>query len=99
MFGDVGGRVRPGHTHFECGAGFLESARMAEGLKELIEEDLSFTLFVARDVFGAPGGEFGEFVPARHGGVLHERRRGGNSEGVGYHARVGVRPLGSHRGK
>jgi len=31
-------------------------------------------------VFGAPRGEFGEFFPARHGGVLHEDRWGGNSD-------------------
>jgi hypothetical protein len=33
------------------------------------------------DVLRAPRGEFGEFFPARHGGVLTEAEVGGNAEG------------------
>ena len=53
---------------------------MAKGLKEPIEEDLGFTLFVAGDVLLTPCGELGEFFPARHGGVLHEDAWRGNLE-------------------
>ena len=45
----------------------------------MIEKNLSITLFIAGDVFGAPRDKFGEFVPIRHGGVLPERKAGGNS--------------------
>jgi len=54
---------------------YVERAGLAKGLKEPVEEDLRLTLLVAGDVFGASRGEFGEFFPARHGGVLPESGR------------------------
>lgn len=62
--------VRLAHAHFQRGAGFFESARVPEGLKEVVEKDLRFALFVAGDVLRAPRGEFGNFFPARHGEVV-----------------------------
>ena len=61
-------------------AAHVEAAGLTKGLKEAVEEDLRLALFVARDVRLAPRGEFREFVPARHGGGLHEDRRGSNAE-------------------
>ena len=58
----------------------IAAAGLTEGLKEPVEEDLRLAFFVAGDVLLTPRGEFGEFFPARHGGVLHQRRRNGNSE-------------------
>jgi hypothetical protein len=46
---------------------FVETAGLAERLKEAVEEDLRLSLFVARDVFLTPGGELGKFVGIRHG--------------------------------
>ena len=45
---------------------FVETSGLAEGLKETVEKDLRLALFVARDVFLAPGGELSEFVGIRH---------------------------------
>jgi len=53
-------------------------------LKEPVEKDLGFTLFIAGEVMRTPGGEFGEFIPARHGGVLHEGGGRGNLEFIAW---------------
>ena len=70
-----------------CGRGirrwrFIERAGLAKDLNKPVEEDLRLTLFVARDVFATPRGEFSEFFPARHGCVLLERPGGGNLESL-----------------
>jgi hypothetical protein len=39
-------------------------------LKEAVEEDWRLTLFVARDVFLTPRGEFSAFYLIRHGATL-----------------------------
>jgi len=44
----------------------VETAGLAEGLKEPVEKDLRLPLFVARDVFLTPGGECSEFIGIRH---------------------------------
>ena len=71
----------------------VETTGLAKGLKEPVEEDFRLAFFVARDVLLAPRGEFGEFVPARHGLVLPQGRRGINPElqsagGVSFFIRV-----------
>jgi len=52
-------------------------------LKEVVEAELRLCArpegLVAGDLIPAPRGEFGEFIPARHGGFLHEPSTGGNS--------------------
>jgi hypothetical protein len=58
----------------------VKATRLAEGLKETVAEGLGLALFITRDVFPAPRGEFGEFFPARHGGVLHDGKGAGNLE-------------------
>ena len=50
----------------------IQHARLAEGLKEPVEEDLGLTLFVAGDVMPDPGGELRKLFLARHGGFVHE---------------------------
>jgi hypothetical protein len=45
---------------------FVETAGLAEGLKEAVEKDLRLPLFIARDMVPAPSGEFSEFVGIRH---------------------------------
>jgi hypothetical protein len=49
------------------GAADVETAGLAETLKEAVEKDLGLALFVAGDVLKAPGSEFGEFFPVGHG--------------------------------
>jgi hypothetical protein len=72
------------HAPFKRGTGFLESTCMTKRLKNVIEKDLSFALFVARNVLGAPCGEFSEFFSIRHNGVLQEEKQSGNSP-FGHH--------------
>lgn len=50
----------------------VERAGLAEGLEEAIKDDLHLALFITGDVLLTPRGEFGEFVPARHGGFPHK---------------------------
>ena len=45
---------------------------LATGPAQPVEKNLRLTFFIAGDVALAPPGEFGEFIPARHGGVLPE---------------------------
>jgi hypothetical protein len=47
-------------------------ARLAESLKEPVEEDLGLSFFVAGDVVLDPGGELSKQFLARHGGFVHE---------------------------
>jgi hypothetical protein len=77
------------YAHFERGTGSLESAGEAERLKEMIEEDLGLSLFVAREVFPAPRGEFGKLVPAGHGGFVAELRPASNAEGTRWKTNCG----------
>ena len=56
----------------------IAAAGLTEGLKEPVEEDLRVAFFVAGDVLLTPRGEFGEFFPVRHGGVLQEACRVSN---------------------
>jgi hypothetical protein len=55
------------HPKFQRGSGFFESSGPTERLKEVVEEDLRFTLFITGNVLGAPRGKFSKFFPARHG--------------------------------
>jgi MYXO-CTERM domain-containing protein len=56
----------------------IERAGLTEGLKKTVEEDLRLSFFVASNVLLTPHGEFGEFFPVRHGGVLQEACRVSN---------------------
>jgi hypothetical protein len=52
-------------------------------LTQPAEEDPGLAPFITGDVLLTPRGEFGEFIPARHGWVLPEKPGGGNLEAVG----------------
>jgi len=45
----------------------IQHARLAEGLKEPVEEDLGLAFLIAGDVLLNPGGEFRKLCLARHG--------------------------------
>ena len=53
----------------------IQFARLSEGLKQAVEEDLGLALFVAGDVVLNPGGELRKLFLARHGRTLQERGR------------------------
>jgi hypothetical protein len=65
----------------------LRQPDVAEGLEEIVQKDLRLALFVASDLFGAPCGEFGEFVPAGHDGVL--QKDGGTGEAFARRVLIG----------
>jgi hypothetical protein len=56
----------------ECGAGVSGPARVAERLKEMVEEDSRPAVFIAGDVFGAPGDESSGSVRLGRGGFYPE---------------------------
>jgi hypothetical protein len=68
-----------GHAHFEGGPGGSEAIGPAEGLEQMIQEDLRLALFVAGEVLLAPADELGEFLGARHGAGLPKGAGTGNA--------------------
>jgi hypothetical protein len=54
-----------------------QAAGLAEGLKEVVQENLRLSLFIAGDVLPAPRDKLLKFFPARHGRLLHETTKAG----------------------